>query len=100
MSLTNKQIYDLNNMNRAAQNVSLGSILNSLIESGGGGTGDSVIVQKASYLEFPNIGTEKGLYIDSTTNTSYRWDNKEKKYYIIGINYDNIKYIIGGNANG
>lgn len=45
MSLTQKQIYDLNNMNVASQNVSLGTTLNSLIEgSGGGGGGDVVKV--------------------------------------------------------
>ena len=36
MSLTQKQIYDLNNMNVASQNVALGTTLNSLIEGSGG----------------------------------------------------------------
>lgn len=44
MSLTQKQIYDLNNMNVASQNVSLGTTLNSLIEGSGGGGGDVVKV--------------------------------------------------------
>lgn len=30
--LTDKQIYDLNNMNVAAQNVELGTLLNSILE--------------------------------------------------------------------
>lgn len=31
MALTEKQIYDLNNMNKAAQNVQLGTILSELV---------------------------------------------------------------------
>lgn len=36
MALTAKQIYDLNHMNVAAQNVQLGTLLNKLITGGGG----------------------------------------------------------------
>lgn len=36
MALTTKQIYDLNNMNVAAQNVQLGTLLNEQITEGGG----------------------------------------------------------------
>jgi len=36
MSLSNKEIHDLNNMNVAAQNVQLGTLLNDLINGGGG----------------------------------------------------------------
>lgn len=36
MALTAKEIYDLNHMNVAAQNVQLGTILNKLITGGGG----------------------------------------------------------------
>lgn len=35
MALTAKQIYDLNHMNVAAQNVQLGTLLNKLITGGG-----------------------------------------------------------------
>ncbi len=35
MALTAKEIYDLNNMNVAAQKVQLGTLLNNLIEGGG-----------------------------------------------------------------
>lgn len=34
MALTDKQIYDLNHMNVAAQNVQLGTIINALIDGG------------------------------------------------------------------
>lgn len=36
MALTAKEIYDLNNMNVAAQNVQLGTLINKLIADGGG----------------------------------------------------------------
>ena len=51
MSLTQKQIYDLNNMNVASQNVSLGTTLNSLIEGSGGGGGDGVVPADAALRE-------------------------------------------------
>ena len=35
MALTAKEIYDLNNMNVAAQNVQLGTLINKLIDDGG-----------------------------------------------------------------
>lgn len=35
MALTAKEIYDLNNMNVAAQNVQLGTLINKLIAGGG-----------------------------------------------------------------
>lgn len=102
LSLTAKQIRDLNRMNKASQNVQLGTLLNDLIENGGGSSGgaEPAVVQKKTYLEFPNIGDEGVLYIDSTENNSYRWDNENKKYYLVGFNYGNIKKILGGNANG
>ena len=36
MSLSAKEVYDLNNMNVAAQNVKLGTLLNNLLAGGGG----------------------------------------------------------------
>ena len=36
MALTAKEIYDLNNMNVAAQNVQLGTLINKIIAGGGG----------------------------------------------------------------
>jgi hypothetical protein len=102
LSLTEKQIKDLNRMNKASQNAQLGTLLQELIDGqdGGGGGGDSAIIQKTTYLEFPNIGSSSYLYIDTTTNISYRWDNTSKKYYSLNADYKNIKQISGGNANG
>lgn len=103
MNLTEEQIYGLNNMNVYAQRAKLGDILASG-SSGGGGSGNTSLVQKPSYLEFPNVGNETDLYIDTTNNTIYRWDRKKTKYYMVGASidtvYDNIEIIYGGNANG
>ena len=103
MRLTDKQIYDLNNMNVAAQNVRLGDLLSILLEGGGGGDGTN-LVYRASYLNFPNVGDENNLYIDTTSNTVYRWDDEGLKYYMIGSSIQNIintlEIINGGNANG
>ena len=101
--LNTKQIYDLNNMNVAAQNASLGTLLHNLIENSGGGTSvneKAEIVEKSSYLLFPSIGNSKNIYVDSTDNIIYRWDEKGLRYYQISYNYNNLEEIIGGNANG
>lgn len=97
MSLNKKQIYDLNNMNKASQNVHLGTLLNELLQCGG--SGGTSIVQTDTYLEFPNIGNENILYIDRSSDTLYRWDDKGNKYYIVGFNYQNIIKISGGNSS-
>lgn len=57
---------------------------------------DAIIVQKDSFLQFPVIGSEHSLYIDTTTNKTYRWSESELKYYVVGSDYDDIK-IINGN---
>lgn len=103
MSLTDKQIYDLNNMNVAAQNVQLGNLLDNLVESGGGGidvSNKAEIVERKSSLLFPNVGNKNNIYIDTTSNETYRWDEKDLKYYKTSYNYNNLTEIIGGNANG
>ena len=52
--------------------------------------------------EFPNIGNINTLYIVKTIGNEaiYRWDNELRKYFIISNNFQNIKIINGGNANG
>lgn len=105
MELTEEMIYGLNNMNVYAQRARLGDLIAGIIESGGGsGTGDTSLVIKPSYLNFPNIGSSQNLYIDTTENTVYRWDSSLKKYYMVGSGLDNIyknvDIIYGGNANG
>ena len=52
-----------------------------------------------SIYKFPNIGNKNYLYIDSSTNTTYRWDETELKYYCVGSDYREIEIIIGGKAS-
>lgn len=100
MGLTEKQIYDLNNMNVAAQNIHLGDLLNNLIENSGGTEKFAKVIAKESHLAFPNVGDINNIYIATNENEIYRWDDKYKKYYKISYNYNEITTIVGGDANG
>lgn len=59
-----------------------------------------VVSSYATHYEFPNIGKQNTIYIATEENKTYRWDESERKYYCIGANYDDIKVITGGEANG
>jgi len=50
------------------------------------------VQQYETYLLFPTIGLITTLYIDKSTNTSYRWDEDNLKYYKI----DDFEVINGG----
>ena len=55
----------------------------------------------ASFIEFPTIpsDTDAGdLFIDTSTNTMYRWDTNEVKYYSIGADFSNIQIISCGSS--
>lgn len=56
------------------------------------------VVTMASYLEFPSIGSESVIYIDKEANKTYRWDDSDLKYYVIGSNYNDIETIDAGGA--
>lgn len=56
------------------------------------------IIFEKSYLNFPTIGDEKQIYIDTTENSTYRWDDASLKYYCIGRDYKQIEIINGGSA--
>ena len=53
-----------------------------------------------SFLNFPVVGEENKLYIDTKNNKSYRFDNIELKYCVVGSDYNEIQIIDGGEANG
>lgn len=59
-----------------------------------------IVRQYKTYLEFPSIGDSKILYIDAAANKSYRWDDENLKYFVVGSDYEQIKIIDGGNAHG
>lgn len=56
----------------------------------------STIVSRESFLQFPTIGDEAALYVDTGANRLYRWSGADLKYYKVGGGCDEIK-IINGN---
>ena len=56
---------------------------------------EEIIVCAESYLKFPTIGDSSSLYIDTTSNKTYRWDDNSLKYFIVGSDYDDIEIIDG-----
>lgn len=83
---TTKQIYDLNNMNVAAQNIQLGTVLNSLV--GGGSAGTEIIEYPYTELETQE---QKNAFCemlkDRITNGAMpvlRYDNIDHaQYYVL-----------------
>jgi hypothetical protein len=90
MALTQKQIHDLSNMNVASQKVGLGSIIDDLINNGGGGTGKKMFIQYPRRSDFPIVGDADVLYADMNSDELYRWDLNVRQYEIIGTDYHKI----------
>ena len=66
---------------------------------------DEVIPQSAKNVEtysalsnFPAIGRSNVLYINEHENKSYRWDDDNIKYYVIGSDYEDIDIINCGDS--
>ena len=56
------------------------------------------VITADSYLKFPALGSEDSLYVDTTINKVYRWDDGTLKYYCIsGPDYNDIDIIDGCN---
>lgn len=55
-------------------------------------------IQYESKLNFPNIGSEKLIYVDILESAIYRWDSNTLTYVCIGRDYTQIEIISGGNA--
>lgn len=62
------------------------------------GVSATPIAQHTNYDDFPLAGNESVLYIDRQANRSYRWNQADMHYYVVGSNYDDIVIINGGNA--
>lgn len=54
---------------------------------------DFEIITANSYLNFPIVGSKDKLYIDKTNNKTYRYDEDNLKYFIIGSDYEDIDLI-------
>ena len=65
-----------------------------------GTVGETVLSPHASRGEVPETGNQYFLYLDTGANKSYRWDPAERKYYVVGSDYNDITAIDGGNADG
>ena len=50
--------------------------------------------------ELPAVGIPDRVYVCRSSNQSYRWDDTETRYRIIGSDYNEIDVINGGEANG
>lgn len=56
---------------------------------------ETLVVQEDSFLKFPTVGNVHNIYIDTTSNKTYRWSDAELKYYVVGSDYEDIKIIDG-----
>ena len=54
------------------------------------------VISAETYLEFPITGKTTAVYIDTSANRVYRWDDENVKYYCIGSDYNEIDRIDGG----
>lgn len=61
-------------------------------------TGDIKPIQYESKLNFPNVGSENLIYVDTQDSALYRWDNKTLSYICVGRDYTQIEVITGGGA--
>lgn len=52
------------------------------------------VLEYPSSLQFPTIGKENTIYIDVSSDKTYRWDDNDLKYYPLD-DYENIKIIDG-----
>ena len=105
MELTQDMIDGLNKMNVYAQRAKLGDIIAQLLQGGGGtGGGSTSLVEADSPDGFPDVGNEQNLYLDTTSNSIYRYDPDTGEYSMVGSSVDTIineiEIIDGGNANG
>lgn len=57
-----------------------------------------VVITANSISEFPKVGNSLCIYLDKSSNSSYRQDDTDVKYYCIGNDYRNITIICGGGS--
>ena len=67
-----------------------------------GGASEYSFIFYSDMSEFPAVGSDKVLYIVTALGKEsiYAWDTAELKYKVISNNYENVKVIDGGSANG
>lgn len=60
------------------------------------------IIETATQADFPSVGNVHTIYKASNEKSLYQWNPTTLSYELIsgGTNYNDIKIINGGNANG
>ena len=53
----------------------------------------SKIIEAGGMADFPELGENDVLYIDSSDNSAYKWSSKISAYYCVGRDYFSIKQI-------
>ena len=53
----------------------------------------SKIIEAGGRADFPELGENDVLYIDSSDNSAYKWSSKISAYYCVGRDYFSIKQI-------
>ncbi len=53
----------------------------------------SKIIEAGGTADFPELGENDVLYIDSSDNSAYKWSSKISAYYCVGRDYFSIKQI-------
>lgn len=54
----------------------------------------------ASYTLFPTIGKTNAIYVDTTTNAIYRWDDNNIKYYALAFDPEKEFIMQCGSSKG
>lgn len=57
------------------------------------------VITKDTIYNFPAIGDENCIYIDTTENKTYRWSDSSMKFFCIGSDYNDIRTINGGSSS-
>lgn len=57
------------------------------------------VLRVANKYDLPTVGDENKIYVAVDENAIYRWDDKALLYYCIGRDYNDIKFINGGNLD-
>ena len=68
-------------------------LLNTPIEKSDVTQAVSKIIEAGKMADFPELGENDVLYIDSSDNSAYKWSSKISAYYCVGRDYFSIKQI-------
>lgn len=64
--------------------------------NGASGSANGVIIQRGSVNDFPSVGVEQGIYVDTSSSKIYYW--KEGAYHIIFTDLQQNIILDGGDA--